>query len=182
MENLRREAERRGIDAQRLVFADRVASAAEHLARYRIADLFLDTLPYNAHATAMDALWAGLPVLTRIGAAFAGRVAASLLRTMGLPELIVESAAQYENLAVELGTQPRRLQELKAKLARYRDTSPLFDTRAYTRRLEAAYDAVFARDRAGLPPETVDLGPEHDTAHVRVADRDFAAITWPPIS
>jgi predicted O-linked N-acetylglucosamine transferase (SPINDLY family) len=160
MDNLRREAARRGIDPQRLVFADRVPSAAEHLARYRVADLFLDTLPYNAHATAMDALWAGLPVLTRIGEAFAGRVAASLLKAIGLPELIAESGAQYEDLAVELANNPRLLLEIRGKLDRNRDTAPLFDSATYTRGLEQAYDSMLARHRAGLPPAHIDsAGP-----------------------
>jgi predicted O-linked N-acetylglucosamine transferase (SPINDLY family) len=123
------------------------------LARYRAADLFLDTLPYNAHATALDALWVGVPVLTRIGEAFAGRVAASLLQAIGLPELIAESPRQYEELAIAIATQPRRLQELQEKLARNRATSPLFNARTYTRGLEAAFDAMLARQRAGLAPE-----------------------------
>jgi predicted O-linked N-acetylglucosamine transferase (SPINDLY family) len=157
MDNLRREAAQRGIDPQRLVFADRLPSAADHLARYRAADLFLDTLPYNAHATAMDALWVGLPVLTRIGEAFAGRVAASLLTTIGLPELISESDQQYEDLAVEIAVNPGRLSEIKGKLARSRATSRLFDARTYCRGLEAAYDAMLARHRAGLSPDAIDL-------------------------
>jgi predicted O-linked N-acetylglucosamine transferase (SPINDLY family) len=156
-ENLRREAARRDIDPNRLIFAARVPSASEHLARYRAADLFLDTLPYNAHATAMDALWAGLPVLTRIGEAFAGRVAASLLKTIGLPELIAESAGQYEDMAVEIATRPRHLSEIKQRLAQNRATSSLFDARTYTRGLEAAYDAMLATYRAGRPPEFIGL-------------------------
>jgi predicted O-linked N-acetylglucosamine transferase (SPINDLY family) len=157
--NLRREAERRGVDPRRLVFADRVDSALEHLARFRAADLFLDTLPYNAHATTMDALWTGLPVLTRIGEAFPGRVAASLLRTMELPELVATSAEQYEQLAVELATQPARLLELKDKVARQRLSTPLFDMNLFTKHLEAAYTAMQARYQAALAPDHIELPP-----------------------
>ena len=156
-DNLRREAVRRGIDAERLVFAERVESALEHLTRFRAADLFLDTLPYNAHATAMDALWTGLPVLTRIGEAFPGRVAASLLRTVGLPELITTSAEQYEQAAIELAVAPQRLAELRAKLAFKRLCSPLFDTPLFVRHLEAAYVGMQARRKAGLPPDHIEL-------------------------
>jgi predicted O-linked N-acetylglucosamine transferase (SPINDLY family) len=155
--NLRREAACRGIDPDRLVFADRVDSAPEHLARFRAADLFLDTLPYNAHATAMDALWTGLPVVTRIGGAFPGRVAASLLRTMELPELVTTSPQQYEDLAVALAVDPERLQELREKLAHKRSSSPLFDTPLFARHLEAAYMAMQARHQDGLPPDHIDL-------------------------
>jgi predicted O-linked N-acetylglucosamine transferase (SPINDLY family) len=148
--NLRREAERRGIDAGRLVFADRVASLPEHLARLRVADLFLDTFPYNAHATALDALWTGVPLLTCPGESFASRVAASLVRTVGLSELIANSPSQYEEKAVELAADPVRLGELRRKLA-LRDT-PLFDTEHYTRNLEAAYEAIYERHHSGSPP------------------------------
>jgi predicted O-linked N-acetylglucosamine transferase (SPINDLY family) len=155
--NLRREAVRRGIDSERLVFTERVNSALDHLTRFRAADLFLDTLPYNAHATAMDALWTGLPVLTRIGEAFPGRVAASLLRTMGLPELITTSAEQYEQSAIELAAAPQRLAKLRAKLADKRLSSPLFDMSRFTRQLEAAYAAMQERQLAGLPPDHIAL-------------------------
>jgi predicted O-linked N-acetylglucosamine transferase (SPINDLY family) len=157
--NLRREAERRGIDPQRLIFAPRVDSALEHLARLSRADLFLDTLPYNAHVTAMDALWVGVPVLTRIGETFSGRVAASLLRTINMPELVATSTEQYENLAVELATQPTRLHELKEKVARHRACTALFDTKLFTKHLEAAYTAMQARYEADLPPDHIELAP-----------------------
>jgi Glycosyl transferase family 41 len=148
--NLRREASRRGIDGGRLIFADRMASADEHLARLRAADLFLDTFPYNAHATALDALWAGVPLLTYPGKSFASRVAASLVRTVGLPELIAGSPSQYEEIAVELAADPARLGQLRRKLA-MRDTS-LFDTEHYTRKLEAAYETIYERHHSGSPP------------------------------
>jgi predicted O-linked N-acetylglucosamine transferase (SPINDLY family) len=151
--NLRREAARRGIDAGRLIFANRVASLPEHLARLRAADLFLDTLPYNAHSTALDALWAGVPLLTYPGESFASRVAASLVRTVGLPELIANSPSQYEEKAVELAADPARLGQLRRKLA-LKDT-PLFDTEQYTRNLEAAYEAIYERHHSGSPPDHI---------------------------
>jgi predicted O-linked N-acetylglucosamine transferase (SPINDLY family) len=156
--NLRQAAMQRGVDADRLVFAQRMASLPEHLARYRAADLFLDTLPYNAHATAIDALWAGLPVLTRPGECYAGRVAASLLKTIGLPELIAASAVQYEDLAVQFAAEPLRLAEVKQKLARNKLKTPLFDTPALTRHLEMAYTRAYERYLANLAPEHIYLG------------------------
>jgi protein O-GlcNAc transferase len=153
--NLRREALRRGVDGGRLIFADRMSSLPEHLARQRVADLFLDTRPYNAHATALDALWAGLPVLTCVGEGFVSRVAASLLNAIELPELITVTPAQYENLAVQLAANPQHLQEIRQKLARNRLKTPLFDTKAFTRHLEAAYTKIHERYRANLPPEHI---------------------------
>ena len=150
--NLRNEASRRGIDPHRLIFAERWASLPEHLARLRVADLFLDTLPYNAHATAIDALWAGLPLLTLAGHGFAARVAASLLRTAGLTQLITESSAQYEDSAVELATDPTRLAELRVLFAQSRATAALFDTERYTRNLEAAFQRIYDQYHSGAPP------------------------------
>ena len=143
--NLEREAEARGVDPSRLVFAPFVASPEEHLARLAAADLFLDTLPYNAHSTASDALWAGLPVLTTPGDTFAGRVAASLLRAAGLPELIADTPAAYERLALQLANDPSALRELRAKLGRHRSTHPAFDTARFTRDLETAFLAMHER-------------------------------------
>ena len=151
MNNLRREAVAAGIDPDRLVFASRLPSSADHLARHRLADLFLDTLPYNAHSTASDALWAGLPVLTQIGETFAGRVAASLLNALGLPELIVQTQPQFENMAIELAATPAALAAIKGKLAQNRLTKPLFDTPLYTRHIESAYLTMHQRHQAGLP-------------------------------
>ena len=156
MANLRREAAARGIDGGRLVFAPRMA-LPDHLARHRSADLFIDTLPYNAHATAGDALWAGLPVLTRIGEAFAGRVAASMLNAIGLPELATRTPDEYEALAVELAAHPARLAAIKDKLARNRLTTALFNTELFTRHMESAYTAMYERYRAGLPPAPFDV-------------------------
>lgn len=150
--NLRREAKARGVQPERLVFARRVGAMAEHLARYRLADLFLDTLPYNAHTTACDALWAGVPVLTRIGQSFAGRVAASLLHAVGLPELVTDSPETYEQLASELAGDQARLMALRNKLEAAKRTAPLFDTRMLTRHMEELFSVMHQRALAGLPP------------------------------
>ena len=139
--NLRAAASAHGVDPARLVFAPH-AAADDHLARHALADLFLDTLPYNAHATASDALWAGLPVLTRAGTAFAGRVAASMLTTLGLPELITQTPEEYEARALELARNPARLKALRERLANGRTTAPLFDTPRFTRNLETALIAL----------------------------------------
>jgi protein O-GlcNAc transferase len=161
-DNLQREAHRCGVDPGRLIFATLAPSSSQHLARLKLADLFLDTLPYNAHASSMDALWAGLPVLTRIGRAFAGRVAASVLRSIELPELVTTSVQQYEDLAVELATNPPLLAEIKQRLAINRLTTPLFDSRSFVRDLESAYTMIFERYRAGLSPDHINVG---STAH-----------------
>ncbi|MGP8121694.1 MAG: tetratricopeptide repeat protein [Xanthobacteraceae bacterium] len=150
--NLQSEAVARGIRGERLVFAERLPLLADHLARHRLADLFLDTLPYNAHATACHALWAGVPVLTCLGETFAGRVAAGLLQAIHLPELVTTTPEAYEALAIALARQPAKLQELKSKLARNRLTTPLFDTRRFTENIEAAYVAMYQSHLAGLPP------------------------------
>lgn len=154
-DNLRKEAQRRGIAAERLIFAGRVPTQAEHLARLRAADLFLDTLPYNAQATAGDALWAGVPVLTCAGSTFAGRVAASLLTALQLPELITAAPQAYEALAIVLAADRARLDALRRKLAANRLTTALFDARAFARNIEAAYAQIHARHQAGLPPDHI---------------------------
>jgi len=136
--NLRSEAEKRGVDSGRLIFAP-VVSPAEHLGRHQHADLFLDTLPCNAHTTASDALWAGLPVLTCIGDTFAGRVAGSLLMAIGLPELVMGSLEEYEQMALALARSPQRLTALRQKLENDRDASTLFDLPKLTGNIEAAY-------------------------------------------
>ena len=151
--NLKREAEARRVIPQRLVFAPRKA-LEEHLARHRLADLFLDTLPCNAHTTASDALWAGLPVLTCTGNTFAGRVAASLLSAVGLPELIADSLPVYESLAMKLAHDPAALSALKTRLAATRDSATLFDTGRFTRHLESAYVMMWERAQHGLPAES----------------------------
>ncbi|ANC90880.1 tetratricopeptide repeat protein [Azospirillum humicireducens] len=154
--NLRREGEARGLESNRLVFAKPLPHA-EHLARHRLADLFLDTLPYNAHTTASDALWAGLPVLTRRGTTFAGRVAASLLRAAGLPDLIVDDQEAYETAAVDLARSPDRLRDLRQRLARNRPDCPLFDTPRFTRHLEAAYRAMWDIRQGGGAPRPITI-------------------------
>jgi protein O-GlcNAc transferase len=150
-ENLKREAVTRGITPDRLVFAPRLESMEAHLARYRQADLFLDTVPYGAHATARDALWAGLPVLTCAGESFASRVAASLLRGLGLEELITGSLDDYASQALKLARAPGLLGELRATLAQRR-AGPLFDTELFRQHLESAYVAVHERQRRGEAP------------------------------
>jgi predicted O-linked N-acetylglucosamine transferase (SPINDLY family) len=152
--NLRREAERRGVAPGRVVFAPRVGME-EHLARHRLADLFLDTLPYNAHTTTSDALWAGLPVLTHMGHTFAGRVAASLLEAAGLPELITHSWEDYEALALKLATDGYLLSGIKARLAQNRATCPLFDTDRFRRHIEAAYVTMWERAQRGEAPSSL---------------------------
>jgi predicted O-linked N-acetylglucosamine transferase (SPINDLY family) len=153
-DNLRREALARGIDPERLVFATRT-DLPDHLARHRSADLFIDTLPCNAHTTASDALWTGVPVLTCAGEGFGARVAASLLRAVGLPELICDSLNDYEELAVRLATQNGPLRTLRERLEANRSSAPLFDTARYTRDIESAFTSMHARHRAGLPPEHI---------------------------
>jgi protein O-GlcNAc transferase len=151
-QNLRLEAERRGVSPDRLVFAPRV-DLSEYLARSRQADLFLDTFHYNAGTMASDALWSGLPVLTCLGRTFAGRMAASLLGAMGLPELIATSPEDYESLALDLATHPDRHAAIRQRLSDNRTTQPLFDTARFTRHLEQAFVKMQERRDAGLPPD-----------------------------
>jgi predicted O-linked N-acetylglucosamine transferase (SPINDLY family) len=152
--NLRKEAQTKGIDPDRLVFAKRM-KLPEHLARHRAADLFIDTLPYNAHTTASDALWAGLPVLTCMGESFASRVAASLLNALELPELITTTQEQYEATAIELATNPEKLKAIKDKLEKNRLTTALFDTPRFTKHIEAAYTQMYERYQADLPSDHI---------------------------
>lgn len=153
---LRAVAASRGIDAARLVFAPRLAPP-QHLARHAAADLFVDTWPCNAHTTGSDALWAGLPVLTRRGDTFAGRVGASLLHAAGLPELVAPSTDAYRSLALALSHDRAWLAELRARLAATRSSCALFDTAGFTRSLEAAYEAIWRRHADGLPPASLDI-------------------------
>ena len=156
--NLAREAAARGVAAERLVFAPRLP-LSEHLARHRLADLFLDTLPYNAHTTASDALWAGLPVLTCAGSTFAGRVAGSLLRAIGLEELVTATPEEYEALALCLAKDAGLLMRLRSRLAQNRPSFPLFDTARSTRHLEAAYTRMCEIRQAGQPPTAFSVLP-----------------------
>lgn len=155
-QNLRREALARGVEPDRLVFAPK-APLPEHLARHRLADLFLDTLPYNAHTTASDALWAGLPLVTCAGRSFAARVAASLLGAVGLGDLVTGSLDAYRDLALELARDPARLADLKARLAANLPSAPLFDTDRTRRQVEWAYEAAWRRRLAGLSPRSFDV-------------------------
>jgi predicted O-linked N-acetylglucosamine transferase (SPINDLY family) len=154
--NLWREAQARGIAPQRIIFAPRIAYP-DHLARHQLAGLFLDTSPFNAHTTAADALWAGLPVVTYLGESFPARVAGSLLHAIGMPELATSSPREYEELARALARDPQRLAAMKAKLSGNRARMPLFDTARFTRNLEAAYTMMWERQQRNLPPENLDV-------------------------
>jgi predicted O-linked N-acetylglucosamine transferase (SPINDLY family) len=157
MRALKRAAEAQGVASARLVFAPRLAAMADHLARLRLADLFLDTNPYNAHTTACDALWAGVPLVTWAGEGFAGRVAASLVRAAGLPELAAANEDDYEAMALRFARDEAALARVRAKLARARGEAALFDTARFTRNLEAAFTAMWQRHLQGLAPEAFGL-------------------------
>ena len=150
-ESLRREAAARGIAAERLIFAPR-RPAADHLARLRLADLFLDTFPVNAHTTASDSLWAGCPLLTLAGETFVSRVAASLLRAVGLPELITANLAEYEAMALRLAEDARLLSEFRERLEAKKKTSQLFDAEAFAANLERAYETMWSIHQSGETP------------------------------
>ena len=157
-QNLRKEAQRRGIDPSRLVFAGRLPPD-EHLARHNLADLFLDTLPCNAHTTASDALWMGLPLLTCQGKAFAGRVAASLLHAVGVPELIASNLEEYQTLALKFARDPALLAKIKTKLAQNRNTYPLFNTDRFARHIEAAFTTMWETWQHGEAPKSFSIEP-----------------------
>jgi predicted O-linked N-acetylglucosamine transferase (SPINDLY family) len=152
--NLRNEAWNRGVNGARLVFAPDMAQG-EHLARIQLADLVLDTAPYNAHTTASDALWAGVPIVTCSGSTFPSRVAGSLLRAVGLTELIAADLDDYFDLAYRLATDPAGLAKIKATLSDNRASAALFDVPAYTRDLEGLYQSMWNRRSAGLPPALI---------------------------
>lgn len=152
--NLRREAELAGIEPQRIIFATRVPRIEEHLARYRLADLFLDTFPCNAHSTASDVLKAGLPILTCMGKAFSGRVASSLLFSLDMPELITTSLEEYENLALKLAHSTKKLKKIKDKLKTSILNSNIFNTSLYCKNLESAFCVMADRTAKGLVPES----------------------------
>jgi protein O-GlcNAc transferase len=156
--NLRKSAELQGVTPDRLVFARRIG-LAEHLARHRLADLFIDTHPYGAHTTASHALWAGLPVLTQRGETMVSRVSGSILHAVGLPELVTESLADYEARALEIARDPGQLDALRQKLARQRTTAPLFDSERYRRHVDQAYLQMIERHRRGEPPVSFDVPP-----------------------
>ncbi len=176
IDNLRREARHRGVEASRLFFAPKMAPA-HHLARYRRADLVLDTYPYTSHTTGSDALWAGAPLLTCAGQTFASRVAGSLLVNVGLPELITHSLADYESLALELAHDPARLAAIRQRLQDNLATAPLFDSPRFARSLEAAYEAMWSRYQAGLAPDHIDVHLDGGTTGK--AHRDTPVPTTP---
>lgn len=157
--NLRREAERRGVAPSRLIFAPRTQHLSDHLARHRQADVFLDTIPYNAHTTGSDALWAGVPIVVCPGETYCARGTASYLKALGLDELIAGSLKDYEALALKLAREPDALRALKDKLARNRDTFPLFDTERFTRHIEAAYATMWQHFQRGEPPSAFAVEP-----------------------
>ena len=186
--NLRAAAEASGIAGERIVFAPR-AGYEYHLARLGLADLFLDTLPVNAHTTASEALWCGVPVLTCMGSHFTSRVAASLLTAVGLPEMITTSLADYEREALALARDPGRLKALRARLAENRLTAPLFDTPRYVSAYQAALERMVEMRRAGLVPEPFSIPHDfaqqahdgkprraHDGHHAASDERGIAAI------
>jgi predicted O-linked N-acetylglucosamine transferase (SPINDLY family) len=156
--NLKQAARDAGVEPGRIIFAQRVGPQ-QHLARHVNADLFLDTWPCNAHTTASDALWAGLPVLTCMGETFASRVGASLLTACHLPELITRTPQEYLERARELAHDPRQLSAIRRKLQTTRLTVPLFDTERFTRHLETAYDLAWERFTQGLPPDDITVPP-----------------------
>lgn len=159
--NLRAAAEKLGVAPGRIIFAGKLPRA-DYLARYRTANLFLDTFPYNAGTTASDALWAGLPVLSRMGQSFAGRIAASLLKTLDLTELVTENDDDYEALAVQLATQTEDLERIRRKLEHQRLNSPLYDTKRFAQHIEAAYQAMYKRYQDGLAPDHLYIESQPD--------------------
>ena len=162
VKNLKKEAQSRGVASHRLVFADK-APQDQHIARHRLADLFIDTFNCNAHTTASDALWAGLPLVTKLGQGFAARVAGSLLTAIGLPELIVENLEDYEALILDLANNPKRLTAIKEKLAANRLSKPLFDTELFTKHLEEGYQQAYQRYAQGKLPKNISVSAQLQT-------------------
>ena len=154
--NLKKEARKRGVDPNKIIFAERMAMP-EHLARHKLADLFIDTFPYTAHTTCSDALWAGLPVITRIGESFASRVGASLLYAIGLEELITKTKTEYENLAIKLATESGILKNIKNKLEKNKIKKPLFNTQLYTSNIETAYKKLYKNYHSNLAIKNIEI-------------------------
>ena len=155
--NLQKEANQRGVDSNRLIFSKAMPLLADHLARHKSADLFIDTIPYNGHTRASDALWAGLPVLALTGQSFSSRVSASLLNAVGLQELITYSEKEYEDLSIELATNPTRLKEIKSKLEKNKLIKPLFNTKLFTKNIETAYTKIYQKYLKNLPVESIEI-------------------------
>jgi predicted O-linked N-acetylglucosamine transferase (SPINDLY family) len=172
--NLRTEAEKRGINDERLIFSDKLASKAEHLSRLALADLALDTRIYNGHATSNDALWAGLPVLTLEGGHFASRACSSFLKAVGLSELITHSLKEYESLAVGLAHQPEKLSRIRQKLSKNRLTAPLFNTPHFVKNLEKAFRQMRALSVSGRQPEHITV---EDTLNMEIINMDIPVYT-----
>lgn len=158
--NFLKEATARGVESNRIIFAPRLKDVGEHLARLQYADLLLDTYPYNAHTTASAALWAGLPVLTKMGESFASRVAASLLTACRMPELITQTADEYQSMAIDLANNPNKIVDFKKRLHAYKETNPLFNSAIYTRKLENLFCQMYERSQSGLIPEIINLKNE----------------------
>ena len=157
VKNLQKEAALRNVDPKRIIFAQRMKKMSYHLARYKAADLFIDTFPCTAQATASDALWAGLPVLTRIGKSFVSRVPASLLNAIELSELVTYTKKEYENKAIELANNPMILKEIKNKLNKNRHTKPLFNTKLFTKNLEMAYLKIYEKYVNNKKPSNIEI-------------------------
>ena len=160
--NYKSEAAKQGVNPDRIIFSKFLNNHDEHLSRYTLADLFLDTFPVNAHTTAGDALWAGLPLLTRKGQCFSARVAASLLSAVGLPELIVKNDSEYISMAIELAKNPEKLKNLQQKLDKNKLTFPLFDTVRFSFNLEFAYQSVMSRYWNGYAPDHFSFANQYD--------------------
>lgn len=156
--NLRQAAQRRGVDPERIVFAARIPMP-DHLARHRLADLFLDTFNYTGHSTTADALWAGLPLVTKLGQGFPARVSAGLLNAAGFPELVADSTEDYERIAAELAENPDKLAALRSALRERRERAPLFDTESFARHIEAGYDQAYQRYFLGCAPDNIEVAP-----------------------
>ena len=157
LNNLKSEAEKRNVNHERLIFAKHMLSLDDHLARHKCADLFIDTIPFNAITTANDALWSGLPVLTRTGESFSSRVGASLLSSIGLSELITKTEKEYEALAIDLATNPERLKQIKKRLEKNKFVKPLFDTKLFTKNIESAYTMMHEKYLKNLPLENIEI-------------------------
>ena len=156
LDNLKKEAHARGVDPNRIIFAEKLP-VPEHLARHKLADLFIDTFPYTAHTTCSDALWAGLPVITCIGESFASRVGASLLSAIGLEELIAKTKIEYENLAIKIATNSKVLKNIKNKLEKNKVNKPLFNTKLYTSNLELAYKKIYKNYHSNLAIKNIEV-------------------------
>ena len=151
-----KELEVKGLNPCRIIFAKKM-SQADHLARHQLADLFIDSFPYTAHTTCSDALWTGLPVLTRIGNSFASRVAASLLAAIDLSEMIVKTKKEYKDLAIEIANNKEKLKQIKNKLQKNILTKPLFNTKLFTKNIEELYSIMYQRYHSGLPADHIEI-------------------------